>query len=208
MKRLMILAAAFATPFTLADEPAGKAKSPEAAALQDYLAKSHAKKKWQSGPTVLDTPELQKAYPGRRFVFVYSTTPLPPGANLPDVQRIYREQVADIRANYIALSAAAMKAGDEWKVTPYAKAKDFNQGLIKIAGVEDARLAAAAILSLYPVDQVAPRRVDVKAVTVMKTEKGWTCQAMVPMAFQGTVTFNAQGECEAVSKSYAGPYPP
>jgi hypothetical protein len=48
-----------------------------------FLNKTFPKKKWQTGPTRIDTPEIRKAYPGARFYAVKSVPPLPPGAALP-----------------------------------------------------------------------------------------------------------------------------
>src|SRR4051812_17914814 len=137
MKRLFSLAAVMCftvLPGVRADEPTPKDKksAPEEAAFKEYLAKAHPKKKWQAGPTLVDSPELQKAYPGLRFVYVHSSPPLPPGANIPEVQQAYRNQVKDIQENYVSLTASVVKKGDEWKVVPYAKPADFNHGLMQI----------------------------------------------------------------------------
>jgi len=188
--------------------PKDKKFAPEEAALREYLAQAHPKKKWQAGPTLLDSPELHKAYPGLRFVFVYSSPPLPPGANIREVQQAYRAQVKDIQENYVSLTASVMKKGDEWKVVPYTKAADFNRGLIKVSDDEEARVAAAAIASLLGANQVSPRPVSVKEVKVTKTDKGWTCEVQRSHSFQANVTINAKGEVTAVSKNYAGPFPP
>src|SRR5690349_2224992 len=66
-------------------------------AFRAYLEKEHPGKKWQRGPARLDSPALRAAYGDRRFSYVYSTPPLPPGANIGSVQEAHRRRVEEIR---------------------------------------------------------------------------------------------------------------
>lgn len=174
-------------------------------AFRAYLKKEYPDKKWQQGPSRLDSPALRAAYGNQRFYVVYSSPPLPPGANIKDVQDAYRRQVEDIRTNYLSLT---VRVDDKGRVAPLLKPEDYDGGLMKVAGDEDARTAAATILSLLGCDHVAPAAVESKDVAVTRTDKGWSCQSNGKGSFQGTVIFDADGKCTAVAKSYFGPYPP
>jgi hypothetical protein len=186
------------------DDSAGQTKA-DLASFQGYLEKNYAGKKWQAGPAHIDGEAVRAAYGGRRFYYVFSSPPLPPGANVPALQEAYRRNLADFQKNFISLTVAI---GAEDKVVPFKEPADFNQGLMKVAGDDDAATAAAAILSLYGSDRVGPGAVAAKDVKVTKNDKGWSCQVQKLNAFQGTVSFNAEGKCTSVSKLYAGPLPP
>jgi hypothetical protein len=174
-------------------------------AFRGYLKKEHPNKKWQQGPTRLDSAALRTAYGERRFYYVYSSPPLPPGANIKSVQEAYRRRAEDIRKNYLALTVRIDAKG---QVVPVKQPQDYNDGLMKVASDADARTAAAAILSLHQCAHVAPAAVDPRIIVVAKSEKGWSCRANGKGRFRGTVTLDAAGKCTGVSKSYAGPYPP
>jgi hypothetical protein len=176
------------------------------AAFKDYLEKNHKGKKWQVGPSALASAELEKAYPGRRFCFVFSAPPLPPGAFLPELVERHRKAMEDYRANYLSLTASVEKDG----VRPLTKPSDYNRGLIKVASAEDAAPAAAAILSLYPGtgQGTAPTAVKADEVRVTKTGAGWTCSVTRASNFAGTVVFSPTGECMRVTKASLAPLPP
>ena len=174
-------------------------------AFQAYLKDHYADQKWQTGPDRLDAPAVRAAYGKQRFYYVFSAPPLPPGANIPSLQEAFRRRMEEFRKTYISLTA---RVDEDGKVVPLVQAADFNAGLMKVAGDDDARTAAAAILSLYGQDRVGPGAVDPKEVLVTRGDKGWSCQVQRPNAFQGAVTFDADGQCTAVSKTYTGPLPP
>jgi len=147
-------------------------------AFQAYLKKEHPDKKWQQEPTRLDSAALRTAYGNQRLYVVYSSPPLPPGANIKSVQEAYRRQVEDIRTNHVSL---AVRVDEKGQVMPLVKPQDYNVGLMKIAGDEDARTAAAAILSLHRCDHVAPAAVDPKDVRRHQERQG----LVVPQQRQG-----------------------
>jgi hypothetical protein len=173
-------------------------------AFRAYLKDHYADKKWQTGPDRLDAPAVRAAYGKQRFYYIFSAPPLGPGANIAGLQEAFRRQEEEFRKTYIALT---VRVDEEGKVIPLAKPEDFNTGLMKVAGDDDARTAAAAILSLWGQDRVGPGVVDPKDVTVTRTDKGWSCVVQRRNAFQGTVTFDTDGQCTAVSKTYTGPQP-
>ena len=169
-----------------------------------YLRKEHPGKRCQSGPSRLNAAAVRAAYGNRRFYFVFSKPPLPPGATIKSVQDAYRRKVEDIRKNHISLTAAVDEEGN---VVPLLKPADFDGGLMKVRSGEDARTAAAAILSLFGSGQNGPGAVEAREVSVTKGKEGWECEVHRKDAFQGRVAFDASGKCVAVSKAYAGPLP-
>lgn len=101
-----------------------------------------------------------------------------------------------------------MRVDQNGSVVALLAPKDFNAGLVKVTGNDDARTAAAAILSLRHCNQIRPTAVDTKDIAVTKSENGWTCQYTGKIPFRGSVIFNAEGQCTAITKGYSGPLPP
>lgn len=174
-------------------------------AFQAYLTKEYPGKKHTVGPNSIDSAALRAAYPRQRFCYVFTAIPLQPGANLKEVQEAHRRAVEEIRKNHLSLT---VRVDEKRQVAPLGKPESYNAGLMKVASDDDARTAAAAILSLHASDRNAPGVVEAKEVTVKKSDKGWVCEVDRPSAFRGTVTFDAEGQCRSVSKVYTGPVPP
>jgi hypothetical protein len=65
----------FAAALLAAPAVAADPSKDELAAFKDYLEKNHKGKKWQLGPSALESKELAQAYPGHRFYYVYSSPP-------------------------------------------------------------------------------------------------------------------------------------
>jgi hypothetical protein len=78
---------------------------------------------------------------------------------------------------------------------------------MRITTDDDARIGAAAILSLYGSDRVGPGIVTAKEVTVTRSENGWTCSVFRENAFRGEVVFDKDGKFVSMTKEYAGPLP-
>jgi hypothetical protein len=186
-------------------KPDPKQTEADVSAFKDYLAKNHPGKKWQQGPARLDTPELARAYGKRRFYFVFSAPPLPPGAALPELIKRYQERMEEFRKHFMSLT---VNVGEKDTIAPLKAPADYNRGLMAVKTDEDAQVAAAAILSLHGSDRVGPGAVSAKEVTVTRSEKGLTCRVTRNNNFAGTVTFDANGRCTAVSKTFIGPLPP
>jgi hypothetical protein len=186
------------------DEPSQMKEDLES--FRAYLKKEHTVKKWQVGPVRLDSPALRTAYGKQRIYFVYSSPPLPPGgARVSPAQEMYRRQVEDIRANFVS---EAVRIDEKGQIVPLRTPKDYNGGLMKVASDEDARTAAAAILTIYRCDYVAPAVLDPKIVVVTKMDEGWSCKVIVNRLYRGEVIFDGNGQCTNVSKFYAGPLRP
>jgi hypothetical protein len=149
-------------PALAGDDEAARTKQ-DLDALRAYLTREYPGKKWQHGPARLDSPALRAAYGGRRFYHVYSSPPLPPGANLKSVQEGHRRRVEEIRKSYVALVVHIDAKG---RVVPVRQPQDNSDDLMKVTGDADARTAAAAILSLYLCDHVPPAAVDPGTVAV------------------------------------------
>jgi hypothetical protein len=173
-------------------------------AFRAYLKKQYSDKKWQTGPSRLDSKAIQSAYGTQRFYFVFSRPPFPPGANIKSIQDAYRRRLAEFNKTHISLVVRY----DKGQVVPLLGAKDYNVSLKKVTSDETAATVATAILSLYGSGRVSPGLVEPKEVRVTKVGKGWSCVVQKVMAFQGTVVFDADGRCTSVSKFYTGPLPP
>ena len=93
------------------------------------------------------------------------------------------------------------------RMAPLYEVEDYNQGLMRVTTDDDARISAAAILSLYGSDRVGPGIVTAKEVTVTRSENGWTCSVFRKNAFRGAVVFDKDGKCVSMMKVYAGPLP-
>jgi len=184
----------------------GQGDGKDLAAVQEFLKKAHAKKKWQTGPKQIASDAIKKAYGGeRKFYYVFSAPPLPPGANLPELIRAYQARYKDHQENYVS---ATLRLDAALKVVPLNKAGDFSEGLMPVNTEEDVKTAAAAVLSLYGSNRVAPGLVAEKEVMVTKTEQGWRGVVNRNNAFQGTVEFDKKGQLTKVSKVFTGPVPP
>jgi hypothetical protein len=100
-----------------------------------------------------------------------------------------------------------VRIDEQDRMTPLDEAEDYNQGLMRITTDDDARTAAAAILSLYGSDRVGPGIVTAKEVTVARGGNGWTCSVFRENAFRGEVVFDKEGKLVSMTKVYAGPLP-
>jgi hypothetical protein len=205
---LMVLAAAVLGTRTVGSAAEDQAKQ-DLAAFKAYLEKERAGKKWQTGPTRLDSEELRQAYGKRRFYFVFSAPPIPPGAFSPQIQKQFQERAEDFRKNYLSLTVGFDEKG---KIVPLLKAEDYNVGLMPIKTDDDARVAAAAILSLASSDAgiggAGPGVVAASEVQVARTKDGWSCTAARRFRFQGTVAIDPAGKVFRVSKISTLPPPP
>src|SRR5207302_3853910 len=129
---------------------------------------------------------------------VYSSPPLPPGAPLRDLLERHRQAMEDFRKNFISLTVMSSKDGFQPLRTP----EDFNRQLMAVKSDDDAKVAAAAALSLYAGSghSTGPVIVTADQVKVEKSDKGWTCTAQKPNAFQGTIRFDPDGKLISVGK--------
>src|SRR5262249_2054553 len=102
-----LIAVAVLVAGTRADDPS----KDDVAAFKQYLEKNYKGKTGGTGPAKLDSKEIQKAYPGLRFVYVYSSPPLPPGAALPELIERHRRAMEEFQKKSISLTAAIDKDG-------------------------------------------------------------------------------------------------
>jgi len=184
------------------------AQNPQIAAdltrFRNYMEEIKPGKKWRSGPTPMDSEEIRRAYGKARFYSVYSSPPLPPGARLPELVEEYEQKMVEYQKQFISMT---IRIDDQERMAPFYEAEDYNQGLMRVTTDDDARICAAAILSLYGSDRVGPGIVTAKEVTVNRSENGWTCSVFRKNAFRGQVVFDKDGKCVSMTKVYAGPLP-
>jgi hypothetical protein len=172
--------------------------------FRNYIEEIKPGKKWQSGPTHMDSEEIRRAYGKARFYSVYSSPPLPPGARLPQIIAEHQRMMEEYQKQFISMT---IRIDAQERITPLYAAEDYNQGLMRVTTDDDARICAAAILSLYGADRVGPEIVTAKEVTVTRSENGWSCSVFRKNAFRGEVVFDKDGKCVSMTKVYAGPLP-
>jgi hypothetical protein len=172
--------------------------------FRNYMEEVKPGKKWQSGPTRMDSEEIRKAYGKMRFYSVYSSPPLPPGAPLPELVEAYEQKMVEYQKQFISMTIGI---DEQEGMAPLYEANDYNQGLMRVTTDDDARICAAAILSLYGSDRVGPEIVTAKEVAVTRSENGWSCSVFRENAFRGQVVFDKDGKCVSIMKVYAGPLP-
>jgi len=174
------------------------------AKFQSYLEENKPGKKWQTGPARMDSEEIRTAFGKARFYYVFSSPPPPPGAPLPELLEEHQRLMDLYQKQFISLTMRI----DDGKITPLHEEEDYNQGMMRVTNDEDAKICAAAILSLYSSDdRVAPGLVAAKEVTVTSSGSGWSCGVHRENAFEGEVIFDKEGKIVSVTKTYAGPLP-
>jgi len=173
--------------------------------FRNYMEEFKPGKKWQTGPAPMDSAEIRKAFENQRFYYVFSSPPMPPGADLQELHEEYRLKMEEHQKQFISLT---MRMDEQGRMTPIYKAGDYNQGMMRVTTDDDARICAAAILSLYCSDIVRPEIVTAKEVAVTRNENGWSCSVFRENAFRGEVVFDKDGKCVSMTKEYEGSVPP
>jgi len=188
---------------------ASKADLPPAdmAAFHDHLVTNKMDGRWEGEPTRLDSEEIRRAYGDRRFYFTFKAPPLPPGATWPDVIERYKRAMQEYQKHSLRITVGIDNKGH---AATFRTAQDFNLGLMPVKTDDDARTAAAAILSLIGNDQVYPAVISSREVSVARTQSGWTCTVRQARGIDGTVLFDPTGHCTSAAKNlnYTVPVPP
>jgi hypothetical protein len=175
------------------------------AKFQNYLEENQPGKKWQTGPARMDSEEIRKAYEKMRFYYVFSSPPPPPGAALPELIEEHERMMDVYQKQFISLVIGIDEQGN---IKPLHEEEDYSLGMMRVTTDEDAKICAAAILSMYSSDpRVSPGVVAAKEVTVTKSENGWSCSVHRENAFQGEVLFDKDGKIVSATKTYLGPMP-
>jgi hypothetical protein len=172
--------------------------------FRNYMEEVKPGKKWQTGPTPMDSEEIRRAFGKARFYSVYSSPPMPPGARLPELIAEYEQQMVEFQKQFVSLT---IRIDDPDRIASLYEAEDYNQGMMRVTTDDDARICAAAVLSLYGSDRVGPEIVTAKEVTVTRSENGWSCSVSRENAFRGEVVFDKDGKCVSMTKVYTGPLP-
>jgi hypothetical protein len=172
--------------------------------IRDYMEENKPGKKWQSGPTPMDSAEIRMVFGKARFYSVYSSPPLPPGAPLQELLEDFKLRMDEYQKQFISMT---MRIDEHERMTPLYQAEDYNQGMMRVTNDEYARICAAAILSLHYSDRVGPGIVSAKEVTVTRSQNGWSCSVFRDNAFRGEVVFDRDGKCISMTKVYIGPLP-
>jgi hypothetical protein len=196
------------SPLPLASAANTDLPEADAAAFRAHLVQKQLDSRWEGNPYRLESTEIQRAYGDRRFYFTFKAPPVPPGARLPELIERYQKALEAHQKHSLRVTVGIEDGGG---ADTYRTAEDFNVGLMPISSDEDARVAAAAILSLIGNDQVYPLVINAKEVSVTQTRTGWTCRVnQQPKGIDGTVVFDASGRCVSATKNlnYRPPVPP
>jgi len=179
----------------------------DVATFRDHLVKNQLDLKWDGEPTRLDSEEIRRAYGARRFYFTFKAPPLPPGAAWPDLIERHKQAMAEYQKHSLRITVGI---DNEQSAVTFQTAPDFNVGLMPVKTDDDARIAAAAILSLIGNDRVHPAVISAREVSVTGTRFGWSCRVKQAKGIDGTVVFVASGRCTSASKNlnYVPPVPP
>src|SRR3977135_1773104 len=139
----------------LSADPASKAVlSQDVTAFHDHLVKNQLDQRWDGEPTAqIDSEEIRRAYGDRRFYFTFKAPPLPPGAAWPDLSARHKQAMAEYQKHSLRITVGI---DNQERAVSFQTAQDFNTGLMHVKTDEDARIAAAAILSRIATDQVHP----------------------------------------------------
>jgi hypothetical protein len=183
-------------PEPTVEDSAAQAKA-DSAAFRAFLKEHKLDRIWQKGdPIRRDTDAVRRAYPSYRAYYTVGSMPLGGGAFTPERQKAHQEAMAEYRKNSLSI-AVLIKDG---KVTALKTPADFNTGLMPIRTDDDARTAAAAIVSLLPAGELGPQPIDGKNIKVAH-DKGWTCTCRIGTVFGGDarVTFDEAGRCTSVT---------
>jgi len=168
--------------------------------VKRFLAEEFPDSKWSRGPTRMMNDAIATAYPTSRFYYVFS----------PQYPIARGGLTAMIR---IARSGKAAKVS-----TPGS----FNAGLMAVTNDDEARTAAAAIMSLT-FGPFGPVAVAAGSVDVARDNGGWKCTSATDNQGQPTssavrakgsaapnifvVRFDAGGKCIEAGHVYRGPLP-
>jgi len=63
--------------------------------FRNYMEEFKPGKKWQTGPTPMDSAEIRQAFEKQRFYYVFSSPPLPPGADLPELHVEFAQKMEE-----------------------------------------------------------------------------------------------------------------
>ena len=168
------------------------------AAFQEHLVKNQLATHWEGTPTPIDSDEIRRAYGDRRFYFTFKEAPQSPGAQLPDLIEKYNQAMQEHQKHSLRITVGI---DSKQHAATFRTAQDFNLGLMPVKTDDDARIAAAAILSLIGNDQVHPGVIKAGEVSVTRTESDWTCLVTRPTGFDGKVVFDPSGHCTSATKN-------
>jgi hypothetical protein len=187
--------------------PAAPLNPADVSAFHAYLSEHKLSAHWSGDPTPIASAELESAYPGMRFYYTFQPAPPPVGAPIPSVLEAHKRAMEVYSAHSLRLTIGIDSQGE---VRPYQVAADFNAGLQPVKCDDEARVAAAAILTLLGTEEISPGVIPASAVIVMKSGSGWSCRvSQQPKGIEGTVLFDLSGRCIKVDKAlnYSPPVP-
>ncbi len=173
------------TTYAAAAEPNRAAN--DAKAVKKYLAEHFRGKQWEQGPSPMQNAAIDRAFPDARFYYVFSS------------------QLPAPRIDWVSVM---MRVRDDGSVAEVSGAGAANDGLMRVANAGDAKIAAAAIMSLT-FGPSGPISISADEVGVAPMDGGWLCLATPgPAGGKRTaleVIFDAAGRCTGVTSRPGGP---
>ena len=177
---LVFMAAAVAPP--------GSASDAGLQAFRAWLDREHPGYGCDEGPAPFRNRTVEAAYPGRRFYYVLTYTRGIP----PPFQK--------------ALSLVAA-TDDGGRVIPFraVSPQTYQRGLVRVSSKKDAKLAAAAVLTLASCDPGGRRwAYRPESFKAKKDSKGWRCSYRYDAHFESWVRFDRTGALQ----EFGGSAPP
>lgn len=170
----VLLIAAGATAVTVTGQAAlaeDAMQERDVKAVKEFLAKSlmFKGKTWETGPTRITNKSIETAYPKLRFYYVFSSA-------------------AARRADKSKLDHQVFRLNKRGGVGFFS----HDEGLMKIGSSEDAKIAAAANMSLQ-IGRNGPLSIEANDVKASRTDENWVCRAAKNGSFF-EITFDRDGK--------------
>jgi len=197
LRGLLALAGVLIASVSFGQE-ADKQRKADLTVFQDFLKDKYKGKKWKTGPTPIETPELKQAFPNLRFYYVYSALPGEMKDLIAELKRLRKLELEGKGQEnpWLSLTVAIDNQG---KLQALAGPADYRKLLPRVNSHEEAKATAALILSLHPSGH-KPSRVTADDVEVLRDRDGWSCSVSNrEEGFSGSVHFNPEGEFVSVS---------
>ena len=158
------------------------------AAVKRFLATRYPDKTWAQGPARMENAAINRAYRDARFYYVASSQ-----------DQIDRQGMISVM----------MRVDRNGQVREVSGPTAMNDGLMRIGNAADARIAAAAIMSLT-FGPLGPVSISAAEVPVAPNNGGWYCLATPGPSGAKTqslfVVFDAGGHCVRVSHYSGGAF--
>jgi hypothetical protein len=175
---------------------ASVAHADEVASVRAFLTQKHPGRRWDEGPTPIDSPAVRAVYPRLRFYRVSSHKPLPPGAYIKETVDAYQRESERVGREMLDAIVSIDNRGR-------VQAVDWNRGRTTTGTSEPALRATTAAIAAIQGVSVAPAEVT------FTRDQGMTYGTALAESHQLVqVGFDDHGRVVSVNAAYVGPMPP